>query len=115
VKILLDHNLDWRLARALPEHEVRSTLQMGWDALMNGVLLTEAEQEGFQVMLTADKSIKTQQSIGGRAISLIVLRAPNNQRKTHLLMMSEVYEILLTIQPGEVVEVFHELFRNKTN
>ena len=43
MKIPLDHNLDWRLARALPEHEVKSTLQMGWDALMNGVLLTEAE------------------------------------------------------------------------
>jgi predicted nuclease of predicted toxin-antitoxin system len=115
VKILLDHNLDWRLSRALPDHEVKSTLQMGWDTLMNGVLLSEAESEGFQIMITADKSIKTQQSITGRSIALIVLRAPNNQRKTHLTMMSEVLEIIPIVLPGEVVEVFHEIFRNKIN
>ena len=113
MKILLDHNLDWRLARALPDHEVKSTLQMGWDALKNGVLLNEAEQEGFVVMLTADKSIKTQQTIIGRSISLLVLRAPNNRRETHLPMMSEVLEALATIQPGEVVEVVHEIFQSK--
>jgi len=111
VKILLDHNLDWRLVRAMPEHEVKSTLQMGWDALKNGALLTEAEQEGFAVMLTADKSIKIQQSFAGRSIALIVLRAPNNRRETHLPMIPEVLEVLPTIQPGEVIEIIHEIFQ----
>ena len=112
MKILLDHNLDWRLAHALPDHEVKSTLQMGWEALRNGTLLTEAEQAGFAVMLTADKSIRTQQTIVGRSISLIVLRAPDNRRATHLPMMPEVLAALATIQAGEVVEVLHEIFQN---
>lgn len=86
---------------------------MGWDALNNGALLTEAEQEGFAVILTADKSIKRQQTILGRSISLIVLRAPNNRRDTHLPMMPEVLAVLTTIQSGEVVEILHEIFHDK--
>lgn len=107
MKILLDHNLDWRLFRSLPDHEVKSTRQQGWDALKNGALLDEAEKEGFLVMLTADKSIGKQQRMAGRSIALIVLRAPDNQRKTHIPMMPEVIQVLLSIQPGEVIEVFH--------
>lgn len=108
MKILLDHNLDWRLARSLPDHEVKSTVQMGWDALKNGKLLTEAEAAGFAVMLTADKSIQKQQSFAGRSIALIVLRARNNRRKTHLPMMPAVLEILATIAAGQVIEIIHE-------
>lgn len=86
-------------------------MQLNWGAFRNGRLLDEAEKEGFTVMLTADKSIKTQQRIKGRSIALIVLRASSNRRKTHIPMMSEVIEILATIQPGEVVEVFEELIK----
>ncbi|MEO6726791.1 MAG: hypothetical protein ABIU20_04240 [Blastocatellia bacterium] len=100
MKILLDH----RLFRALPDHEVKTTMQLRWGALRNGLLLDEAEKEGFSVMLTADKNIKTQQRMKGRSIALIVLRAPDNRRKTHIPMMPDVIEILATIQPGEVME-----------
>jgi hypothetical protein len=43
VKILLDENLDWRLGRDLPGHEVESVPLIGWAGLKNGKLLTEAE------------------------------------------------------------------------
>ena len=107
MKILLDHNLDWRLSRSLTEHEVKSTIQMKWGALQNGELLAKAEQENFSVMLTADANIKTQQRIEGRSIALIVLRAPNNKLKTHVSMIPAIVEALVAIQPGEVVELFH--------
>lgn len=107
MKILLDHNLDWRLSRALPGHEVKSTIQMNWGGLQNGQLLAEAEKESFTVMLTADKSIRNQQRMQGRSIALIVLRAPNSKLKTHLLMIPEVELALLSLQPGQVIEIFH--------
>lgn len=107
MKILLDHNLDWRLSRALPNHEVKSTIQMKWGALQNGKLLSEAEKENFSVILTADTNIKTQQKIEGRSISLIVLRAPNNKLQTHISMIPAIEEAIISIQPGKVVEVFH--------
>ena len=107
MKILLDHNLDWRLSRYLPGHEVNSTLQMGWDRLKNGALLSEAEKSGFAVLLAADKGIKSQQRMAGRLIAVVVLRAQNTKLKTHVPMIPGVSQILTAIQPGQVVEVFH--------
>lgn len=80
---------------------------MGWERLINGALLSEAEKNGFTVMLTADKSIKSPQSMKARAIAVIILRAFNTKLATHIPMMVEVNQLLLSIQPGEVVEVFH--------
>jgi predicted nuclease of predicted toxin-antitoxin system len=107
VKILLDHNLDWRLYRYLPNHEVKSVLKMGWAELENGDLLDEAEREGFAVMLTADKNIKKQQAMTGRSIALVVLRAWNNAIESHVVMIDEVERVFTTIKGGEVVEVLH--------
>jgi hypothetical protein len=65
VRILLDHNLDWRLGDHLSGHEVRTALEMAWDMLKNGALLKEAEGAGFSVLITSDKGIKDQQSMKG--------------------------------------------------
>lgn len=81
---------------------------MGWALLKNGALLNEAEKSGFSVLLTADKGIKNQQSLEGRLIAVVILRAHNTKLKTHLPMIPEVIQILTTIQPGQVVEVFHQ-------
>jgi hypothetical protein len=94
VKILLDHNLDWRLSRHLPEHEVNSVLKMGWAGLENGDLLDEAEKAGFGVMLTADKNIEKQQTMAGRSIGLIVLRAFDNTLESHVVLIDEVHRSL---------------------
>src|SRR5262249_38667198 len=107
LKILLDHNLDWRLARSLPGHEVRSTVRMGWADLENGDLMDEAEKVGVVAILTADKNIKRQQTRTGRSIGLIVLRAFNNALETHVAMIGEVEKALSLIKGGEVIELYH--------
>ena len=71
--ILLDQNLAEDLRDLLPGHDVRHAIEMGWDRLENGALLTAAEAAGFEVMMTADKRIRYQQNLVGRRISLIVL------------------------------------------
>jgi predicted nuclease of predicted toxin-antitoxin system len=95
VKILLDHNLDRRLSGQLSSHEVRTALEMAWDTLKNGALLTEAEKVGFSVLITSDKGIKDQQTMKGRSIGVVVIRAPNNRLETHLTMISDVIEVLI--------------------
>jgi len=107
VKILLDHNLDWRLGDQFSGHEVRTALEMAWDMLKNGALLTEAERVGFSVLITSDRGIKDQQSMKGRSIGVVIIRAPNNRLETHLTMIPEVIEVLAVIQPGQIIEVFH--------
>ena len=70
MKILLDHNLDWRISDHLAGNEVHTTHEMSWDTLKNGALLTEAEKFGFSVLMTSDKGIKDQQTMKGRSIGV---------------------------------------------
>ena len=107
MKILLDHNLDWRLSDRLSGHEVSTALEMAWDTLKNGALFTQAEKSGFSVLITSDKGIKDQQTMKGRSIGVVIIRAPNNRLETHLTMISEVIQILAVIRPGQIIEVFH--------
>lgn len=112
MRILLDHNLDRRLKRYLPDHEVSTTFEMGWADLLNGELLTIA-QEQFDAMLTSDTNIQHQQNLTKYNIAIIVFRAFNNRLATHASMMDEVNAILLAAQPQQVIEVLHEDVRQK--
>jgi hypothetical protein len=61
------------LARLLPGHEIATCPALGWTTLRNGTLLTAAEAEGFELMITADQNLKYQQDLAKRTIALIVL------------------------------------------
>ena len=75
MKILLDHNLDRRLRNFLTGYESATTQELGWADVLNGELLSLAETNGFDVLLTADSNIKNQQNLANRNISILVLRA----------------------------------------
>ena len=107
MKILLDHNLDRRLKNYLTEYETVTTQEQNWADVLNGELLTLAEENGFDVLLTADTNIKSQQNLSNRKISILVLRAFNNRLTTHAEMIDDIHEALAKIQSGEIVEVLH--------
>jgi hypothetical protein len=52
--------MSYRPARLLPGHVVRSTIYMGWSGLKNGELIARAEADGFEVLIAADQSIRSQ-------------------------------------------------------
>jgi hypothetical protein len=76
--VLVDECVDWRLARDITGHEVRTARQMGWTAMKNGDLLALAAKE-FDVFLTVDRNLSFQQNIPAFAIAVIVLRASSNR------------------------------------
>lgn len=73
MKILLDQNVPAPLTRFLPGHDVTHASTAGWETLANGDLLTAAEVDGFELLITADQNIRYQQNLTGRTICLIVL------------------------------------------
>jgi predicted nuclease of predicted toxin-antitoxin system len=113
LKILLDHNLDRRLKNHLAEYETATTQEQDWADVLNGELLKLAEANNFDVMLTADSNIKSQQNMGHRTISILVMRAFNNRLKTHIEMIDDVKSALSKIKNGEILEVFHQDFKTK--
>jgi hypothetical protein len=71
--ILLDHSTPAPLRYALKGHAVVEAVERGWERLTNGALLTEAEDAGFDLFITADKGIQYQQNLASRKIAIVVL------------------------------------------
>jgi alkanesulfonate monooxygenase SsuD/methylene tetrahydromethanopterin reductase-like flavin-dependent oxidoreductase (luciferase family) len=76
-RILFDHCVPKPLRRQLADCEVRTCFERGWAKLRNGELLTTAEAAGFDIFLTADKSLRYQQNLSTRKIAIIEL--PTNR------------------------------------
>lgn len=77
MKVLLDENVPHQLRRYLAKHETATAVYMGWGGWKNGVLLTAAEEAGFDVLLSGDLSLEYQQNISGRKIAAVSLSAHN--------------------------------------
>ena len=54
MKVFVDECVDWRLARDIVGHEVRSAREMGWSTIKNGELLALAARE-FEAFATVDR------------------------------------------------------------
>jgi len=63
MKILFDQGTPVPLRRSLPKHEVATAFERGWAALQNGELLSAAEAEGFEVLVTTDQNLRYQQNL----------------------------------------------------
>ncbi len=113
MKILLDHNLDRRLKTYLTEYETATTQEQNWTDALNGELLMLAEENDFDVLLTADSNIKNQQNLSNRKIAILVLRAFNNRLATHAEMIEDIHEALSKIQATEIIEVLHKDVKEK--
>jgi predicted nuclease of predicted toxin-antitoxin system len=104
VRILLDENLNWRLEQFLPEHDVKSVPRIGWAGLKNGRLLARA-QDKFDVLITMDGSMASQQNLAELRLAIVALRAPSNRLADTSPLMPRVLALLPKLKPGKVVKV----------
>ncbi len=58
------------LRKLLLGHEVETAYIRGWSQLVNGALISAAENDGFDLVITTDKGIRYQQNLSGRNIAL---------------------------------------------
>ena len=103
MRILLDENLPQNLRLHLRPHDVFTTAFQGWTGWSNGQLLTAAEQEGFDVLITADQGLNYQQNLRGRKIALVVLST--NQRSLILANVQKILAALGLVMAGRAVFV----------
>ena len=73
MRILLDHNTPAPLRYALHGHQVETAYERGWSQLTNGELISAAESEGFDLLITTDKGIRHQQNWSERRLALLVV------------------------------------------
>ena len=78
MKVFVDACIDWRLARDIVGHEVKTAHEMGWSAIKNGELLALAAKE-FDVFVTVDRNLSFQQNLPAFEIAVVVLRASSSR------------------------------------
>jgi hypothetical protein len=103
MKILLDECVPVQVRNALAGHEVQSATASEWRGLSNGELLSRAEQQGFYLMIVADKNMHYQQDLSGRRIAILELWT--NHRPTlerHFHYISAAVE---RMAPGQYLEL----------
>lgn len=61
------------LREYLGNHEVTTADEAGWAELTNGDLLRSAEDEGYQVFVSADKNLSYQQNLSNRRLAMVIL------------------------------------------
>jgi len=70
---------------------------MGWRGVKNGVLLDLMAGQ-FQILITTDKSIPSQQNLEKRQISIVIL--PTNDVPSVIALLPQIEEALAAILPG---------------
>jgi len=104
VKVLVDECVDWRFARDIVGHDVRTARQMGWSTIRNGELLALAARE-FDVFVTVDRNLSFQQNLPAFAIAVIVLRARTNRLSDLQALVPNLLACISTAKSGAATYV----------
>lgn len=73
MKLLLDENIPRKLKNDLSEFEAYTVREMNWDGRRNGELLELMLDDGFEVLITADKNLQNQQNFNKYPIPVLTL------------------------------------------
>ena len=103
MRILFDQGTPEPLIPFLQGHTITTAKDAGWDKLVNGELLKAAETAGFEVLVTTDKNIVSQQNLKTRTIAIVVLG--NSQWRIVQRYVRKVAASLNAATPGSYAEV----------
>lgn len=103
MKILFDNGVPNPLARSLAPHHVAFARRIGWHELRNGELLKQAEDAGFDVLVTTDKNMRFQQNLAARKIAIVVLG--NQQWPNVRNRITPIVQAVESAAPGTLMEV----------
>ncbi|WP_295390721.1 DUF5615 family PIN-like protein [uncultured Thiodictyon sp.] len=98
MRLLLDESLPRRLRGYLPNHSVKTVVEMGWGGITNGKLLALAAGQ-FDCFLTADKNLPYQQNPATLPLSLVVLDARSNELSYPLPLVPRLEQTLINLSP----------------
>jgi hypothetical protein len=83
MKILLDESLPRKLKNDFgTDHEVYTVRDRGWLGTKNGALPALMVGAGFEVFITVDRNLPSQQNLGKLPLTVFVPRAIDNRRET---------------------------------
>jgi predicted nuclease of predicted toxin-antitoxin system len=94
MKLLLDENLPKRLKSDLPNHQVFTVRDMGWNGKKNGELMKLLIENNFDALITFDKNLQFQQNFEKYQLPVLVLNASDNTYLTLQQLASKINILL---------------------
>jgi predicted nuclease of predicted toxin-antitoxin system len=98
MRLLLDESIPIKLRRSLPNHDVRTVVEMGWSGVKSGKLLALAADE-FDAFVTVDKNLPYQQNLTMLPVAVIVMDAVSNELSALLPLLPSLEQALLQMKP----------------
>ena len=98
MRLLLDESIPVKLRRSLPNHDVRTVVEMGWSGVKNGKLLALAADE-FDAFVTVDKNLPYQQNLTTLPVAVVVLDAVSNELPALLPLLPSLEQALQKLKP----------------
>ena len=92
MRVLIDACLPVELKTLLEGTEVKTARDMGWQRLDNGQLLSKADGR-FEVLVTMDKAMPSQQILARYSIALVIIKVQSNR-------IDDLNSLLPAIQAG---------------
>ena len=104
MRILLDEMLPVGVAELLPDHEVSTVKAAGYTGLDNGELIRRAAAAGYDVLVTADRSLPAKRNIQVGGITVVLV--PGNRLAQIAPHADSLREIVASVRPGTVTRAW---------
>src|SRR5262249_29882791 len=103
-RVLLDEGVPRHLAEPLEAAGFSTTpYPNAWKQMTNGELLAIAQEHGFDVLVTNDRSIYSQQNLRGRRLAIVVL--PTNLCRVIMNRAADVVDTINRVKLGQYVVI----------
>jgi predicted nuclease of predicted toxin-antitoxin system len=104
MRVLLDECLPERLRDELPGHQVRTAREAGLAGKKNGLLMELASTQ-FDVLVTVDRGIPSQQNTTNISLAVVLIHARSNSFPALAVLLPQLREAVAVVMPGQVLRV----------
>lgn len=104
MRVILDECVTRKLRRELAGHVVFTVQGAGYSGYTNGALLRRLDGK-YDVLVTMDGSMPSQQLVSSFKIGVIVLHARSNRIGDLQPLVPELLAAIAAIEPGELVHI----------
>ena len=103
MKVLFDENIPAPLRHHLTGHSVDTVQDRGWEGIRNGLLLDRVEDNGYELLITADQGIRHQQTLSGRQLAVLVLLSNSWPAIRHVT--KDILSTVNRMTAGDLIEL----------
>jgi len=114
MRVLLDENFPLELVKDFIGHECAHVVAIGWKGTQNGELLAQAEEAGFDVLLTFDAGIPRDHDITKRMIAVYVVQPEGQGPSATRALVGEILIALSSCEPGQVLTITNRTRKRPT-